>query len=135
MSILLPLLIGIPLLGGCALLLARRMGLGDRVGELVGQSLAGATIAISILCLATTQKPAMLGEATTSVIVPYLSFAPNWLRLDFPAELATSVNGWQLSLGLDGLGLILVMLTTIVTCAVLLVANSTIERNRRLFFV
>lgn len=130
MNNLLPLLVGIPLLGGCALLLARRLGLPERAGELLGQSFAFGALALSILCALTARNPAVLNDAATSTIVPFVKFAPEWLRLEFPAAVATNVDGWQLSLGLDGLGLALVLLTTITTCAVLIVAETTVERNR-----
>ncbi|MCC6511869.1 MAG: NADH-quinone oxidoreductase subunit M [Pirellulaceae bacterium] len=152
MSALLPLLILMPLLGGLILLLARRGSLHETVSENVSTLIALGSLALSVLLVfsvANLPSPGadeMQASATDAAgapprdanaaptvaptIVPKIEFAPDWFRLRLPANASISPDGWQLRLGLDGIGAIMVLLTTLVTSCVLVVARSTIERNR-----
>lgn len=60
-------------------------------------------------------------------VQPRLLFAPAWLSLDLPIGPAGASVHWQLQLGLDGIGLWLVLLTTGITLATLVVASRLID--------
>lgn len=136
MNNLLPVLILLPLLGGVALLLARRGPLSESAGEKLGIVMALACLAISVLLVANVASlPAPLAPdasiaGAAATIVPKLEFAPEWFRIRMPATATITSDGWQLRLGLDGIGAIMVLLTTLVTSCVLVIARRTIERDR-----
>ena len=123
-------LIGIPLIGGAVLLAVRASGLDDRVRESLAILLAVVALLLGSVC--TYQVSRVVSEAATdsSRIVPRMEYSPAWLHINLPAALATNEGGWQLSLGLDGIGAAMVMLTLIVAVAVLVIARSTVEHNR-----
>ena len=138
MNTLLPVLILLPLLGGFALLLARRGAMTDSVGERLASLIGLATFVLSIVLVASLiNAPAPTPPADASVvgsalptILPKLQYAPDWLRLELPATATLTTGGWQLRLGLDGIGATMVLLTTLVTCCVLIIARRTVERDR-----
>ena len=120
-------LIGIPLVGGSALLALRTGGMSDRVRE----SLALAIVAISlVLGVVVTYQVALAAPNSAASIAPHIEYSPEWMRFKLAAALATNPEGWQLSLGLDGIGAAMVLLTLIVATAVLVIAQSTVSNNR-----
>lgn len=138
MNILLPILILLPLLGGVALLLARRGAIDDSVGERLASLIGLVTLVLSLVLVASlitapAPTPSADGASAGSLvptIVPKIQFAPEWLRVEMPATATLTTGGWQLRLGLDGIGATMVLLTTLVTCCVLIIARRTVERNR-----
>ena len=129
-------LIAIPLIGGGVLLALRAGGLGDRERESLAVVLALVTLVIGSICTyhvsqATVDQAAVESTSASSLsVAPRFEYSPSWLHVNLPAALATNESGWQLSLGLDGIGAIMVMLTLIVTVAVLVIARSSVESNR-----
>lgn len=148
MSMLLPLLILMPILGGLILLFARRGSLTDAAGENAASMIALGGLALSVLLvLSVARLPAPEAVTVSRVeavgapardanagvlptIVPKLEFAPNWFRIHIPANATLADDGWQLRLGLDGIGAVMVLLTTLVTSCVLVIARTTVEKNR-----
>lgn len=151
MSMLLPLLILMPMLGGLILLFARRGSLSDAVGENVATLIALGSLALSVLLVISVARlpqpdaaiaasaaaaiepgaPPMDAHATAvPTILPKIEFAPDWFRIHIPANATLGNNGWQMRLGLDGIGAIMVLLTTLVTSCVLVIARTTVDKNR-----
>lgn len=136
MNTLLPILILLPLLGGLALLLARRGALSEAAGEQLGIIIALACLALCLLLVVQVARlptpvatEANVGRALPTIL-PKLEFAPEWFRIRMPATATLTNGGWQLRLGLDGIGAIMILLTTLVTSCVLVIARSTVDRNR-----
>ena len=129
-------LIAIPLIGGGVLLALRAGGLGDRERESLAIVLALVTLVLGSICTyhvsqATVEQAAVESTSASSLsVAPRFEYSPSWLHVNLPAALATNESGWQLSLGLDGIGAIMVMLTLIVTVAVLVIARSSVESHR-----
>lgn len=149
MSMLLPLLILMPILGGLILLFARRSSLTDSAGENAATLISLGSLALSVLLVINVAKlPAPIASGSPAdkpaagapardanadvlpTIVPKIEFAPNWFRIHIPANATLADDGWQLRLGLDGIGAIMVLLTTLVTSCVLIIARTTVEKNR-----
>ena len=120
-------LIGIPLLGGGLLLALRSTGIADSARESIAMALAFMSLVLGAVCTYQVSQTSL--EQATGVS-PRIEYSPEWLHVNLPAALATNEAGWQLSLGLDGIGAAMVMLTVIVACAVLVIARSTVETNR-----
>ena len=129
-------LIAIPLIGGGVLLAMRAGGLGDRERESLAIVLALVTLVLGSICTyhvsqTTAGQAAVESSSASSLsVAPRFEYSPAWLHVNLPAALATNESGWQLSLGLDGIGAIMVMLTLIVTVAVLVIARSSVENSR-----
>lgn len=121
-------LILFPIFGGTLLLLLRSSSVTDRARESIGLAFAAATLLIGIIC--TYQVAQTISTAGPASIAPRIQYSPEWMRLDIPAALATNPGGWQLSLGLDGIGVSMVLLSSIVAIAVLVVARGTVSAHR-----
>lgn len=151
MSLLLPLLILMPILGGLILLFARRGTLTDSAGENAATIICLGCLALSVLLVISVARapspvanssaanavseagaPARDANAETPLpsIAPKIEFAPEWFRIRLPATATLSNDGWQMRLGLDGIGAIMVLLTTLVTSCVLIIARTTVEKSR-----
>ncbi len=127
-NFILPMLVLVPFFVGIGLLIARRCCLSEAVGEVIGLIAASAMFVFSIVAtVAVASIEPLRGD---TVIAPRLEFAPSWLVLRLPSMLATNSEGWRLSLGLDGIGLSMVVLTAVVTLAVLLVSRKTVTHER-----
>ena len=127
-NLVLPMLVLVPFFVGIGLLVARRCCLTEAVGEVIGLIAASAMFVFSIVAsVAVGSIEPLRGD---TVIAPRLEFTPSWLVLRLPSMLATNSEGWQLSLGLDGIGLSMVVLTAVVTLAVLLVSRKTVTHDR-----
>ncbi len=129
---LLVLLIALPLLGGLGLLGLRSAGVDDRSRQQAGIGLAVVNLIVG--CILTSQVFNATVPEAASRIVSRIEYAPAWLQLQLPAAMTTNEQGWQLSLGLDGLGAEMILLTVIVTLAVILIAQSTMETNRGSYY-
>ncbi len=134
MNTLLPLLILLPLLGGLLLLIGRRSALSESAGENAAALISLVCLALSVLLVINVAKmpepQAEDGPTVASTIVPKLEFAPAWFSVRLPAAMSIAQDGWQLRLGLDGIGAMMILLTTLVTSCVLVIARSTITKNR-----
>lgn len=127
-NLVLPMLVLVPFFVGIGLLVARRCCLTEAVGEVIGLIAASVMFVFSIVAsVAVASVEPLRGD---TVIAPRLEFTPSWLVLRLPSMLATNSEGWQLSLGLDGIGLSMVVLTAVVTLAVLLVSRKTVTHDR-----
>ncbi len=120
-------LIGIPLLGGGALLALRTTGIADSARETVAIAIAFVSLLLGVVCTYQVSQATLEQQAS---VAPRIEYSPEWLHVNLPAALATNNGGWQLSLGLDGIGAAMVLLTVIVACAVLVIARSTVVHNR-----
>jgi NADH-quinone oxidoreductase subunit M len=125
----LPLIVLLPFFVGVGLLVVRRCCITEAVGEAIGVATAGAMLAMSIVATVSIASSIEPLDGDT-VIAPRLEFAPSWLVLRLPSMIATNAKGWQLSLGVDGIGLSMVVLTAVVTLAVLLVSRRTVRHDR-----
>jgi NADH-quinone oxidoreductase subunit M len=128
MSFLLPLIVALPFVAGVGLLVARRTRMSEQTGESLGLLATFVTALLAILAGSALLSRA--ADQSGTVIDPSLMFAPSWLSLSLPSMTATAASGWQLSLGLDGIGLSMVILTAIVSLATLFIARTTVSRNR-----
>jgi NADH-quinone oxidoreductase subunit M len=128
MNLALPLIVVLPFVAGVGLLVARRGQMSEKFGESVGLITVCVTLFLALL----SGMNLLSGTAAegNSVIHPSLEFSPSWLALRLPSMTATHAGGWQLSLGLDGIGLSMVMLTAIVSLAVLLISQTTVTHHR-----
>lgn len=126
------LLIVLPLLGGLLLLVSRPVGIGEPMREKFGIAVVLATLWVALMCVFTVVY-APMPEGTAS-IAPRLEYSPAWLQLDLPVAKAMTGSNWQLSLGLDGLGVTLVVLTLVVTLAVMVISLSTVAERRGDYF-
>jgi NADH-quinone oxidoreductase subunit M len=129
---LLLLLIAVPLLGGLGLITLGALGMDDRTRERVGIGIAIASLLIGGLL--TYQVIQAAPPESNSRIVARIEYSPEWLQLRLPAALSTNNQGWQLSLGLDGIGAELVLLTLIVTLSVMFISQGTIDTKRGSYF-
>ncbi len=119
-------LIGVPLVGGSVLLALRSSGVADRARELFAILIVAVTLVLGVLATIQVRQGA-IGEGS---IAPRIEYSPEWMRFKLAAALATNPEGWQLSLGLDGIGATMVLLTLIVATVVLVIAQSTVTKNR-----
>ncbi len=120
-------LIGIPLVGGSVLLALRPSGMTDRTRELLALAIVAVSLALGVVVTYQVSQAAPIGQAS---VAPHIEYSPDWMRFKLAAALATNSAGWQLSLGLDGIGAAMVLLTLIVATAVLVVAQTTVSKNR-----
>lgn len=137
MNTLLPILILLPLLGGLLLLIARRQ-VSDSAGEKIAMLIGLASLVLSIVLAVRVAGLAEPSTATAAdeaapTIVPKLEWAPEWFRVQMPATAPFAEGVGHLRLGLDGIGTIMVLLTTLVTACVLIFARTTIHRHRTAF--
>lgn len=120
-------LIGIPLVGGSVLLALRSGGLEDRAREQLALAIIAISLVLGVVVTYQVSQATPIGQAS---IAPHIEYSPKWMRFNLAAALATNPDGWQLSLGLDGIGAAMVLLTLIVATAVLVIARSTVSKNR-----
>ena len=120
-------LIGIPLVGGSILLSLRSGGLEDRTREQLALAIIAISLVLGVVVTYQVSQATPIGQAS---IAPHIEYSPKWMRFNLAAALATNPDGWQLSLGLDGIGAAMVLLTLIVATAVLVIAQSTVSKNR-----
>lgn len=140
-SQLLPILILIPLLVGILLCaFGRRVPMvASHVGVLVAiLMLVGS---VFLLAEANSSDPSRtqataaeksLAESS-SLIRPHLIYSPQWMRLQLPISIYGHPVDWQLQLGADGLSASLILLTSIVSLAVLIAARQQIAHRLELY--
>ncbi len=117
----------VPIAGGTLILALRASSVSQRTRETIGIAIAALTL---LLGTVSTYQVAQSGIEGQSSITPRIEYSPEWMHLNLPASIATHAGGWQMSLGLDGIGASMVMLSLIVALCVLLVAGHTVTANR-----
>ena len=113
-------LIGIPLIGGSVVLALRSSGMADRARELLALAIVAISLVLGVVVTYQVSQATPIGEAS---IAPRIEYSPDWMRFKLAAALATNPEGWQLSLGLDGIGATMVLLTLIVAAVVLVMSR------------
>ena len=126
LSYLLPAIILTPIIGAIAILFLWRND--PKRGPLAACGVAALTLILSI-SLADKVWKAPLASADAGPIRPRISFAPEWLQIDLPIVTSGHSVHWPLSLGVDGPGIALILLTSIVTLATLLVSSRLIDHR------
>jgi NADH-quinone oxidoreductase subunit M len=123
MTIILPILILTPLIGGILLLMFARRA--EDSFRNFGVAVGGMTLLFSVLLslIISGQQPSVDAVGT---VVPSLQFQAEWLSIAPPYG-DESGNRWYFLLGCDGIGNLMVLLTTIVTVAVLIFSTLTIK--------
>lgn len=124
MAFLLPILILIPLINGAALLWTS--GSKRETTEVsTGWPFmtAGVTLAAAVLLMYQVWVGAVTPSAD-QVINPTIVYAPQWFQIQLG-----SLAPLKMSLGADGIGASLVLLTTLVTLSVLMFASLTVRKN------
>ncbi|MFO1064430.1 MAG: NADH-quinone oxidoreductase subunit M [Pirellulales bacterium] len=123
MNGLLPMLVLLPLIGGGVLLFFASRDSDVLPARRAALALAGITLILSLVLSgdALRRMSRMVIPSEDQIVAPVISFQPPWLQV--------SLNGsqsLQLALGVDGLGIAMVLLTTIITFAVLLFASQSV---------
>ncbi len=120
MSFLLIILIAIPLLSGLILLAFGRM-FAERT-SLVGAWAASVTLVLSCLLAAKifSNQPV---DTSAGGIIPSILMEVNWIAGMPNSSSMDSEAAWKFALGLDGIGNLMVLLTTLVTAAILILAT------------
>jgi NADH-quinone oxidoreductase subunit M len=111
MNLIVPITILIPLVAGAALLMTGTKG---RSMASLGVAASFLTLLMSVLIVYMTfeKLPPIQGELAT--VVPALEYAPSWLKFNLPVALNGKPIRWQLMLGVDGIGSLMVFLTGLV---------------------
>ncbi len=125
MSNILPSLILTPLIGGLLLVL---MGNRSESGlKNAGIVIGSLTFFISLLLAYwVTSQPAV---NTTGSVVPSVQFQTEWLSIAQPFSTSADAR-WMFVLGCDGVGNLMVLLTTIVTLCALTMSTLSVPKNR-----
>jgi len=123
MTIILPILILTPLIGGILLLMFAQKS--EDSTRNFGVAVGGMTFLFSVLLAfwVSAQPPQL--EALGSV-VPSIEFKSDWLSIAQPYS-GDSDGRWYFLLGCDGIGNLMVLLTTIVTLSVLIFSTLTVS--------
>ncbi len=142
-SQLLPLLIAIPFLAGLLICALGRQApvLASRIGILVAALIL--ILSFGLMSQVSVSKPgdqnaelAVDGAARISsdgLVQPGVQYAPGWMKLRLPIAIAGHPVAWQLQFGADSLSASMVLLSGIVTLAVLLMASGQITHRTELY--
>lgn len=121
--LLLPVLVLTPLVGAAVIFLTWR----NDARRATRFAIAVAALALGLgLVLA---RYAVGQSHPTEPVRPRLLFAPEWLSIDMPIAANGKNVHWQFQLGADGFGVWMVLLTSVVTLATLIVASKLIEER------
>lgn len=126
MDPLLPAIILTPIVGAVAILLLFRND--PKRGPLAACAVAALTLVLSI-SLASKVSKAPLPTGENGPVSPRVSFSPDWLSIDLPIITGGKKVHWPLWLGVDGPGLAMVLLTSLVTLSTLLVSSRLIDHR------
>ena len=123
MTIILPILILTPLIGGILLLMFAQRA--EDSFRNFGVAAGGMTLLFSVMLAVwiSGQQPA---ADSVGSIVPSIEYKAEWLSIAPPYG-DESGNRWYFVLGCDGIGNLMVLLTTIVTLAVLIFSTLTVK--------
>lgn len=129
-SLLLPFLILLPFIAGvliCALGMRAQ-----RIAANVGLVVAAIVLIGAVVLISQVSSNSKI-VATDGLVQPHVVFAPDWMNLSFPVSIQGHPIEWQLQLGADSLSAALVLLSAIVTLAVLLTARKQITVRSDLY--
>jgi NADH-quinone oxidoreductase subunit M len=123
MTIILPILILTPLIGGILLLMFAQRA--EDSFRNFGVAAGGMTLLFSVMLAVwiSGQQPA---PDSVGSVVPSIEYKAEWLSIAPPYG-DESGNRWYFVLGCDGIGNLMVLLTTIVTLAVLIFSTLTVK--------
>jgi len=129
-SLLLPFLVLLPLVAGVLLC---TLGMkAQRFAANVGIWIAGLVLvgAVGLISQVSSNNTIVKSDG---LIQPHVVFAPDWMNLSLPVSIQGHAIEWQLQLGTDSLSASLVLLSAIVTLAVLLTARKQITSRPDLY--
>ncbi|MDZ4848032.1 MAG: NADH-quinone oxidoreductase subunit M [Pirellulaceae bacterium] len=127
---LLPFLILVPLIAGSVI-----CALGGRMQRLatdLATLIAGAMLvgAVGLLSQVSSISP---NNASVGLIQPRVVFSPEWMNLRLPVSIKGHSIDWQLQLGADSFSASMVLLSAIVTLAILLTSRNQIKSRQELY--
>jgi NADH-quinone oxidoreductase subunit M len=122
--VLLPLISGVCLcvLGAKLKSTAYRIGLGVSIAMLLGS-----------LLLVQQVHQASPNDTVDALIRPSLVYSPSWMSIELPMSIQGQPVAWQLQLGADSFSAMMVVLTCLVTLAVLVTAHQQITNRLGLY--
>ena len=127
MTFIIPLIILLPLIVGLGIFLA-----GNKGNALIGVAVGAAALVLALSLLLVAQVSTSSGgdaAAGTATILPRLAFAPEWLQVYLPVSVGGHPVRWQLQIGADGIGALLVLLTGIVGLVTMSLATVQIKER------
>jgi NADH-quinone oxidoreductase subunit M len=137
MSYLLPWLILIPVLAGIVIVaIALRGGqqLASRAAQAVSILLlvASCWVAMSYAIEGPAGVSASAEAAGGATIQPLWVFQPSWLSARLPSGSSLAPSLWNFSLGLDGIGGLMLLLSSLVTCVAILIGKDQVGQSHGL---
>lgn len=128
MSLMIPLLILLPLLVGVAIFL-----IGKNAESLIGLAIgaSGIVLMLSVMLIyqvSVTNVP-VASVNNGAIIIPRVSFAPDWLQIRLPIRVGGHSIQWQLKFGADGIGALMALLNGIVGFVVMIMATFQIRER------
>jgi NADH-quinone oxidoreductase subunit M len=126
MSYLIPLTILLPLVAGLAIF---ALGLGGKLMAKLGVLAALASFLLSVVIVYEAFGKTQIADGSIATVVPAIEYAPGWLKFKLPVALGSKQIKWQLALGVDGIGSLMVLLTGIVGLAVSVFSLRQIENR------
>ncbi len=129
-NLLLPFLILLPFIAGvliCALGMRAQ-----RIAANVGLVVAAIVLISAVVLISQVSWNSKI-VALEGLVQPHVVFAPDWMNLSLPVSIQGHPIEWQLQLGADSLSATLVLLSAIVTLAVLLTARKQITVRSDLY--
>ncbi len=129
-QLLIPLLVFLPILVGIVLCLVagkKSSWISD-----IATSFSGLMVIAAIALLCAVHGAQGSSEAV-GLIQPQIVFGPSWMELKLPFAIQGHSVNWQLQLGADSFSAMMVLLTSLVTFAVLMTARTQITERRDLY--
>ncbi len=129
-QLLIPLLVFLPILVGVTLCLVagkKSSWISD-----IATSFSGLMVIAAIALLCAVHGAQGSSEAA-GLIQPQIVFGPAWMELKLPFAIQGHSVNWQLQLGADSFSAMMVLLTSLVTFAVLMTARTQITERRDLY--
>jgi len=129
-QLLVPLLVFLPIFVGLVLCM-----LSGKKNPLLADLAAGfaALMVIGSLVLFLAVQRNQGNSESVGLIQPQIVYGPKWMELKLPFAIQGHSVNWQLQLGADSFSALMVLLTSLVTFAVLLTARSQITERRDLY--
>jgi len=129
-QLLVPLLVFLPIVVGLLLCM-----LSGKKNALLADLAAGfaALMVIGSLVLFLAVQRNQGNSESVGLIQPQIVYGPEWMELKLPFAIQGHSVNWQLQLGADSFSAIMVLLTSLVTFAVLMTARSQITERRDLY--
>jgi NADH-quinone oxidoreductase subunit M len=137
MSYLLPWLILTPVLAGIAIVAIALRG-GQQLASRVAQAMsilllvASCWVAMSYAIEGPAGVSASPEASGVATIQPLWVFQPTWLSARLPSGSSLAPSLWNFSLGLDGIGGLMLLLSSLVTCAAILIGKDQVGASHGL---